>query len=231
MAVVPTEIAIRLLIALILGAVIGSDRQRRDHPAGLRTHILVSLASATFLLISTQLPFYQHFDDDEAFRFDPSRIAAGIVMGMGFLGAGSIIRSGKGIRGLTTAASLWLVAALGMAAGAGMYLLAGLSTAIALFVLTVLRRLEKGRHRKTDHLVTILLKGTGIDRNDLLRRLGLKPADIKWVTVASHVPRQTTRMTFEVTLDSARDLDPLLGRLAEVPSVILIRTERPWISE
>ena len=116
MPVSPWELLVRLLAALFLGAVVGFDRQRHEHPAGLRTHVLVALASATFMLVSTQLAFFQHFGANEQYRVDPSRIASGIVMGMGFLGAGSILRSGRGIRGLTTAASLWLVAALGMAA-------------------------------------------------------------------------------------------------------------------
>src|SRR5881397_273893 len=104
-------IALRLLLAAILGALIGLEREIHDHPAGMRTHLLVSLGSAGF----TALSIYAF----PAPGADPARVAAQIVTGIGFLGAGAILKQGVTIHGLTTAASLWVVAAVGMAAGAG----------------------------------------------------------------------------------------------------------------
>src|SRR5688572_6987783 len=98
-----------LLLAALLGGLVGWERERRDRPAGLRTHILVCLGSALITLVSIQL---------SGTRFDPGRIAAQIVSGIGFLGAGTIMRQGNVVRGLTTAASLWTVAGIGMAVAA-----------------------------------------------------------------------------------------------------------------
>ena len=111
----------RIVLAAVLGAVIGFERDVHGHPAGLRTHATVGIASATFMIVSTQLPFYQHYDSNNYAHVDFSRIAASVVSGISFLGAGAILRSNVSIEGLTTAASLWLVAAIGLAAGATMY--------------------------------------------------------------------------------------------------------------
>src|SRR5271157_136799 len=118
------ELLLRLAASALLGGVIGYERERREQPAGLRTHLLVSLASAAFMIVSTQFVFYQHYVNDGVVRADVGRIAANVVVGIGFLGGGAILHAGLQIKGLTTAASLWLVAAVGLSAGAGMYLLA-----------------------------------------------------------------------------------------------------------
>lgn len=123
--------AIRLLVAATLGALVGLEREIHEHPAGMRTHLLVSLGSAGFTVLSIVA-----FPAPGA---DPARIAAQIVTGVGFLGAGAILKEGATIRGLTTAASLWAVAALGMAAGAGAWVLAVTLTAIAIISLWPLR--------------------------------------------------------------------------------------------
>src|SRR5262245_60561084 len=112
------ELLGRLAVAAGLGAAVGVERELRDREAGVRTHLAVSLGSALFTVVSAY-----GFEDFfvEGATIDPTRIAAQIVTGIGFLGAGAIIRSGLTVRGLTTAASLWIVAAIGMAAGAGYY--------------------------------------------------------------------------------------------------------------
>ena len=125
----PTEIemVLRLLLAAALGATIGYQRERAKKPAGLRTHILISLGAALFT-ISSIYGF--------GTGIDQSRVAAGIVAGIGFLGAGAIIRRGEGIvEGLTTAATIWAVAGIGLAAGAGLYLVSAVTAAITLIVL------------------------------------------------------------------------------------------------
>src|ERR1041385_4742952 len=133
---------LRVGASVFLGAAIGYERERIGRAAGLRTHLLVSLASATFMLVSTQFVYYQHYTKDDFVAVDTSRIAASVVTGVGFLGAGAILRLGLSIQGLTTAASLWMVAAVGLAAGGGMYLVALTATLAALFCLTLLRRVE-----------------------------------------------------------------------------------------
>ena len=133
------EALLRIVIAAGLGGAIGVEREIREREAGLRTHMLVSVGSALFTIVSAY-GFHEFLTSGQAVvRADPSRIAAQIVTGIGFLGAGAIIRQGLSIRGLTTAATLWVVAAIGMAVGAGYYSGAVISTAVVLLSLWPLR--------------------------------------------------------------------------------------------
>lgn len=118
------------MVALVLGAMIGLERTRRRHAAGFRTMAMVSVGSCLFTLLGAEII---------GSRTDPTRIAAQVVTGIGFLGAGTILRGADGIRGLTTAATIWVVAAIGMAAGFGFYVLAVGATAIVLVALVVMR--------------------------------------------------------------------------------------------
>jgi putative Mg2+ transporter-C (MgtC) family protein len=129
----------RLALAAALGAAIGFERELREREAGLRTHLLVCLGSALFTIISAY-GFHEFLTSGDAVvRSDPTRIAAQIVTGIGFLGAGAIIRQGISVRGLTTAATLWVAAAIGMAAGAGYYSGALIGTILTLIALGPLR--------------------------------------------------------------------------------------------
>jgi putative Mg2+ transporter-C (MgtC) family protein len=143
LGVIPTlewpHVLLRLTIAALLGGAIGMERELRERQAGLRTHLVVCVGSALFTLVSAY--GFREFlvNGGSVVRADPTRIAAQIVSGIGFLGAGAIIRQGLSVRGLTTAATLWLVAAIGMASGAGYYSAALISTAGALLTLGPLR--------------------------------------------------------------------------------------------
>lgn len=119
------EMVLRILLAAVLGAIIGYQREKAHRPAGLRTHILISTGAALFTVISG-LGFP---------TADPSRIAAGIVTGIGFLGAGTILHRTRVVEGLTTAASIWVIAAIGMAAGVGLYIISAATTVIVFLVL------------------------------------------------------------------------------------------------
>lgn len=122
------EMVLRLLLAAALGAVIGYQRERAKKSAGLRTHVLICVGAAVFTIVSTY-----GFDTD-----DTARVAAGVVAGVGFLGAGAIIRGGEGVvAGLTTAATIWAVAGIGLAAGAGLYIISAVATALVLVVLLI----------------------------------------------------------------------------------------------
>jgi putative Mg2+ transporter-C (MgtC) family protein len=133
------ELLLRLALAAVLGGLIGVERELREREAGLRTHLLVSLGSALFTIVGAY-GFHAFLDSGQSVvRADPTRIAAQIVTGIGFLGAGAIIRQGLSVRGLTTAATLWVVAAVGLAAGAGYYSAATITTAVVLVALWPLR--------------------------------------------------------------------------------------------
>jgi putative Mg2+ transporter-C (MgtC) family protein len=135
------EVLLRLALAAVLGATIGLEREIREREAGLRTHLLVSLGSALFTITSAYGFHAFLASGASVVRADPTRIAAQIVTGIGFLGAGAIIRQGLSVRGLTTAATLWVVAAIGLAAGAGYYSGAVITTVLVLLSLWPLRLL------------------------------------------------------------------------------------------
>ena len=134
------DLALRLTVGLVLGAIIGFERELQRQPAGFRTHSLVSLGAALFTVVSAY-----GFSGD---LVDPTRIAAQIVSGIGFIGAGTILQHRGHIRGLTTAASLWSVAAIGTAAGAGLYIVAIVGTLLILVVLSILDRIEEFARRR-----------------------------------------------------------------------------------
>lgn len=136
----PIELTLRLLLAAGLGAAIGIERELRQKPAGLRTNILIAVGAALFTTVSVQLA---------QMNGTPDRIAAQIVTGVGFLGAGAILHSGRSVHGMTTAATIWVNAAVGMAAGAGQYAMASVATAITLIVLAVLAPIERHFERRT----------------------------------------------------------------------------------
>jgi len=126
------EAGLRLLLAAVLGGIIGFQREKANKPAGLRTHILICMGSALFTVVSVL-----GFTDS----VDPSRIAAGVVTGIGFIGAGVIFRGMRGdkVMGITTAASIWITAAIGIAAGCGLYIIASAAALVTLLVLMIPR--------------------------------------------------------------------------------------------
>lgn len=130
--------AFQLLLAALLGGLIGLDRERREHDAGLRTHILVCTGACLFTVLS-EMAFAPG---------DPGRVASQILPGIGFLGAGTILKYGRTIHGLTTATSIWITAAVGMGVGAGAWFLSICGTLLVWFVLSILHRFERRAHAK-----------------------------------------------------------------------------------
>lgn len=143
------ESGLRLVLAMLCAATIGWDRESEGRAAGLRTHMMVALGAAGFTLIAMELiESMQHTDMQGS--IDPARILGGIVGGVGFLGAGAIIQSGGRVRGLTTAAGLWVMATIGMAAGAGYYEVTAMLTVLAFVTLVTLRRFEEHKFNKSE---------------------------------------------------------------------------------
>lgn len=216
------EVLGRLALAAALGAILGFERELRDREAGLRTHLLVSLGSALFTIVSAY--GFREFltSGGNVVRIDPTRIAAQIVTGIGFLGAGAIIRQGLSIRGLTTAATLWVVAAIGLAAGAGYYSAALIATAVALVALGPLRsvgyRLTRRFRGESGLLLVQLPAGQSpagvIDAVD-------PEASIETIEVRQEGDRRTLELTVELPREEqAREL---VARVAEVDGVVAVR--------
>jgi putative Mg2+ transporter-C (MgtC) family protein len=163
---------VRLLIAAVLGGAIGFERELRDHEAGFRTHLLVSVGACVFTLVSAYAWTDWTFSTRSGIVFDPTRIAAQIVTGIGFLGAGAIIVRGISVRGLTTAATLWVVAAIGMAAGTAYYAVAVGATVLVLVSLGPLKFVSKrmvSRVRPEEAELAIKLVPEGVAANVLAR--------------------------------------------------------------
>jgi putative Mg2+ transporter-C (MgtC) family protein len=160
---VQLDLSLRLLLAAVLGAMIGAEREIHDHPAGIRTHMLVALGSGLFTVLSIH-----GFGQGPGVPIDPTRIAAQIVSGIGFLGAGAILKDGIVIRGLTTAASLWATAAVGMAAGAGEYVIGTVGAGIVLVSLWPINTLAERLRGSATPEVQLRLH---LERIDLVGRV------------------------------------------------------------
>lgn len=175
------QIYIRILLSIVLGGIVGWERELHDKPAGLRTHILVSVSSALIMLLSIHTA---EMYEGQGYLFDPGRVAAGVLTGIGFLGAGTIIRQGSIIRGLTTAASIWMIAAVGLAIGAGYYVPALL---VVVLVETIFRidflHLLRGR-REHEHVCVIFKEEEGTLAGIIgsLTKNNLNPASINMAT-------------------------------------------------
>jgi putative Mg2+ transporter-C (MgtC) family protein len=209
---------LRLTLACALGAVIGFEREIRDREAGIRTHLLVSLGSALFTIISAY-GFHEFLAGGGSIvRADPSRVAAQIVTGIGFLGAGAIIREGLSVRGLTTAATLWVVAAIGMACGAGYYWPAAgttLLTLAALWPLRVLAYRVIERIKPEENRVTVELR-EGQPLSPLLAEV----PHVRHIEVTDEPDRRV------VNLEMADVNEALVAKLSDLEYVIGVRWRR-----
>lgn len=222
------EILIRLGAAIVLGGAIGYEREYRERPAGLRTHLLVSLAAATFGIVSLQVVFYQHYGtDNPLLRFDVGRIASNIVVGIGFLGGGAILHSGATVKGLTTAASLWLVAAVGLASGGGMFPLAVAVTALSLFTLILARHwVEEPRKRIVRLRVRIDLTGDFLSRASLVEFLKPVGATVTGVDYSRNITNNRSRMYFDVRLPDDQFEEPLMACLEGLNGLLRVKVKR-----
>lgn len=179
----PEETVLRLLVASVLGGLIGIERERGRRAAGLRTHALVGSGSALFMLVSA----YSFGDPATGnANSDPTRIAAQVVSGIGFLGAGAIFFQRNSVRGLTTAASIWTVAAIGLTAGAGMYFAAVAGTVVSLFILAILKLLERVfETRETVTKITVVADRDANVLPELRRILDAAKIAVEQIVIAS----------------------------------------------
>jgi putative Mg2+ transporter-C (MgtC) family protein len=217
------ESLLRLALAAVLGGLIGVERELREREAGLRTHLLVALGSALFTIVGAY-GFHDFISSGGAVvQTDPTRIAAQIVTGIGFLGAGAIIRQGLSVRGLTTAATLWVVAAVGMAAGAGYYSAAVITTGVVLVALWPLRILAYRilhRFRMEDGRLLVALPA-GEPPGAVINAIEAAGARIGSMEVSQEGERR--RLELDVVLPRDIPSTTLVARIADVEHVAEVR--------
>ncbi len=213
------ESALRLLMAAMLGAMIGAEREHHGRSAGFRTQLLVSLGAALAMLVS--LNFARVFAEGPAgpgVRVDPARIAYGVMGGIGFLGGGTIIRYGAGVRGLTTAASLWCTAAVGLACGFGMYLVAALAAGIVIVALMFLSRLDRYIPSRWSKSLVVSVPMSEQNNVERVRNLLLKRgAHIVNVDYRRNTEIGVETITFHVTMSHKARVADLTGLADEIP--------------
>jgi putative Mg2+ transporter-C (MgtC) family protein len=211
------EIVVRLVIVSVLCGVIGLERQTRGQVAGLRTHLIVGLGAGLFTLVSAY-----GFTGASASHADPTRIAAQIVSGIGFLGGGAILRYGVTVRGVTTAAALWISAAVGMAAAAGFYVGAVATTALALVALVALGRLKPVVRRRFGETLSLELGlAPGASIRSLLGELRRHSLSVEGLE--THVVDDgSERLRLDVRAPASLDVDGILADLSQIREVARI---------
>jgi putative Mg2+ transporter-C (MgtC) family protein len=217
------DLAFRMLVAAVLGAAIGLEREIHEHPAGMRTHLLVSLGSAIFTVLSIY-GFQGIAANGVAATVDPTRVAAQVVSGIGFLGAGAILKYGTSIRGLTTAASLWTAAAIGMAAGAGEWLIAAVGTFLVVFSLWPLNAIVARLHKPGTHAVKIRLEVGRLEAlGDVSRLLADRRVELAGIN-SQRIGKGRYEVELEVRLPTAVRPQDIIGAITSIPDVELLES-------
>ncbi len=218
------DVVLRLVVAAALGGVIGLEREFHGRPAGLRTHIMVCLGATVVMLATSAL---SRLAPELALRLDPGRIAAGVVTGIGFIGAGAILRLKNTNRGLTTAACIWFVAALGVAVAVGAYLVAVAGTTLALVVLLILARAEKWIEPDWYRELTVVGErdpGLITRVRNLVEEMGLR---VQTYDYEDDAEKDTLEVSLNLKFRRREVGEELLGRLRELPGVKAIRWRFP----
>jgi putative Mg2+ transporter-C (MgtC) family protein len=217
------EVLLRVVVAALLGGAIGVERELRERGAGLRTHLLVCVGSALFTIVSAY--GFRDFlvSGGNVVRADPTRIAAQIVSGIGFLGAGAIIRQGFSVRGLTTAATLWVVAAIGITSGAGYYSAAVITTIVAIVSLWPLRIAARWglRRFQAEHGRLLVQIASGQSPGPLMTEVERLGARIESVEIGQEGDRRNIGLGLALPNDA--EIPDLVAKVSDVEHVLEVR--------
>jgi putative Mg2+ transporter-C (MgtC) family protein len=208
---------LRLLLGAVIGGIIGYERQVHGRPAGFRTHILVCVAC---VLLMNASGYYHSLGVSEPayLRADPGRIAAGAITGVGFIGAGVVLRTGFSIQGLTTAATIWMVSAIGLAVGEGLYLAGIVTTGITMFALVVLRRIESRMPKLYSRVLTIVT-GDNVEEDDIIAVLTKHDVHISNVDYEQCSISETATFNYAVSFYNKKLIKSILGELSSLAEV------------
>ncbi|MFH1459628.1 MAG: MgtC/SapB family protein [Candidatus Omnitrophota bacterium] len=213
------QITMRLLLAAILSGIIGYERELHGRAAGLRTTILVGVGSCLIMITSMNLfEIYRGVAN-----VDPSRIAAQVVSGIGFLGAGTILRFRASVKGLTTAAGLWAVAGIGLAVGSGFYLPALLTTSIIFIVLATLSRLERKIKKSVDKVIKIDASGALEELSEITKAVSLFNAEIKNIEITPAPTPGTFNLSLQVQHYTVDSINKITDQLMKVKGVTAVK--------
>ncbi len=219
---IDTSIALtRLLVALVAGGLIGAEREMRRQVAGLRTHILISIGSCLLMMLSIWMPQTIALD-----KGDPGRIAAQVVSGIGFLGAGAFIKIGNNVKGMTTAASLWVVAAIGLTIGAGMWRSSLIALGLVLFALALLEPLERKIFpAERFKYVSIWFAESTMDRKMVYKVLCDHGIKIQSVDASMDIGKGSTKLTYLAKIPIALNIESLFKELRKIGDVEKVKIE------
>ncbi|MDD4321785.1 MAG: MgtC/SapB family protein [Acidaminococcaceae bacterium] len=211
------QMIMRLCLAALLGGIVGMERGSGDRPAGLRTHVLVCTGSALIMLVSI------YAFDPQTYTRDPGRIAAQVVSGIGFLGAGTILHEGLTVRGLTTAASLWMVAAIGLAIGSGMILVGIISTVIMLITLVTFHGWEKrlpGAGNNARRYIRVVAKNNPDTMMTILGYLGNHNVKVRTLNVKNNNVQGTIIIELYLKISKDFNINEIIAGINTLDDVI-----------
>jgi putative Mg2+ transporter-C (MgtC) family protein len=220
------DVLIRLLLAALLGSLIGFERERLLWAAGIRTHMVVCVGACLIMIVSAF-----GFGDSLTSKnvvLDPSRVAAQVVSGIGFLGAGAILARGEIVRGLTTAASIWTVAAIGLAVGGGLYFAAGVSTTVIILILAGIKPIEEAYRARNQSCRLKIEAANGALTPELLKQaLGIRTGQIKRFLVSPNAAgEQVNVLLTKVSSHDIRSFVEKLNELDGISTVSIIERKR-----
>lgn len=228
------KMALRLVVAAILGGIVGLERGSNDRPAGFRTHILVCMGSTLFMLVSIygfddMLGVFSPGGGDMGQRRDTARIAAQVVSGIGFLGAGTILHEGLTIKGLTTAASLWIVSAIGLAVGSGMYLISVVATILTMVTLITFHNWEKRfslKNSKNRRFIRIVAKNRPGAISDITGFLAQNSIKVKNLNVKNDSSDGNLVLEFYLSISSNVDTMEVLREIQDIEGIISLENAK-----
>lgn len=221
MPISESDIVLRLIIAAALGAVVGYERERQNQPAGLRTHMVLVVGATLAMTLSINLAIQFR---DFVPNGDPARLAAQVISGIGFLGAGAILRYGSSVRGLTTATSLWTMAIVGMAVGIGYYLVGIAAVALLMVILTLINKIEI---REIDIYAEMQIEVVAEDRpgvvGEIEEHLVPHSRRVNTFAVTKETEAGTIHLRYEVKMSEGERIDLIAEEIAQVPGIKSVR--------